>query len=204
MRTPVAALGVTLLMIASCAGERAAEQVAAEPAAEQVAAEPAAEQASEALAEESVVAYDSSTLGALQVDAVSESPVDFFDVLDVDGARAINGNPKLLGGTLELAPGTYVVDVNRTQRTVQIEAGKKTILQTGELVVEGEPESAYWWPMQGTERRLSSNPALLNRPRALFPGTYTVFVHTSVTVADRNLGEAVVEAGRTTSLRHQG
>jgi hypothetical protein len=94
------------------------------------------------------------------------------------------------------------VDVNRTQQNVQIEAGKTTIVQTGELVVEGEPETAYWWPMQGTERRLASNPPLLNRPRALFPGTYTVFVHTSVTVPNRNLGEAVVEAGKTTALRH--
>jgi hypothetical protein len=151
--------------------------------------------------EESVVDYDSKTHGALQVKSVSEKPVDYFDVLK-NGKRAFSGNPKLLNGTLKLEPGTYVVDVNKTQRTVTIEAGKKTILQTGELVVVGKPETAYWYPMQGKERRLVANPPILNRARALFAGTYTVFVHTSVTVDDTDLGKAEVKAGKKTELKH--
>ena len=101
-----------------------------------------------------------------------------------------------------LPPGTYVVDVNRTQRTVTVEAGRKVVLRTGDLVVRGQPESAYWYPLQGQVRTLSANPPLLNRARALLPGTYTVFVHTSVTVPDRDLGAAEVVAGRTTALEH--
>src|SRR5262245_22772909 len=92
----------------------------------------------EALKEDSVVAYESKTHGALQVRSLNAKPVDWFDVLQ-NGKRAFSGNPRLLNGTLELAPGAYVVDVNRTQRKVIIEAGKKAILWTGELVVEGQP-----------------------------------------------------------------
>jgi hypothetical protein len=159
------------------------------------------EKPAEAPKEESVVAYDSQTHGAVHVQTVDAKPVDWFDVLQ-NGKRVFEGNPKLLNNTLELAPGTYVVEVNRTQRKVTIEAGKKTILWTGELVVEGQPPGAYWYPMQGKERKLASNPPLLNRPRALFPGTYTVFVHVSVTLTDKNLGEAEVKAGRKTVLKH--
>jgi hypothetical protein len=56
--------------------------------------------------------------------------------------------------------------------------------------------------MQGSERRLTSNPPLLNRPRALFPGIYTVFVHESVTMPDKNLGQAEVKAGDRTALEY--
>ncbi len=146
---------------------------------------------------EEVVDHASETLGAVEVRSVGDSPVDWFDVLQ-DGERAFAGNPPLLNSTLELPPGTYVVDVNRTQREVTLEAGKKTVLRTGELVVEGEPSHAFWYPMQGGERKLSSNPSLLNSARALFPGTYEVFVYVSVTTGDEPLGEAEVRPGATT------
>jgi hypothetical protein len=212
MRKSVPALGVLLLAIAAgqaaCGGEQATEEAAAVraaagvPAATGGPAEPAgAPEAAAVPAAEGVVAYESETHGAVQVNGVSGDPVDYFDVL-LDGERAYAGNPRLLNGAVELPPGTYLVDVNRTQRSVTVEAGKKTVLWTGELVVRGEPESAFWYPMQGEARTLSSNPPLLNRARALFPGTYTVFVHTSVTVPDRNLGAAAVEAGKTTVLEH--
>ena len=56
--------------------------------------------------------------------SVSEMPVDWFDVLQ-NGKRPYSGSPRLLNSTLELAPGTYMVEVNRTKRKVTIEAGKK-------------------------------------------------------------------------------
>jgi hypothetical protein len=151
--------------------------------------------------EVSVVAYSSKTHGAVEVRSVEEKTRDYFDVLK-NGKRAFTGNPKLLNNTVELAPGTYLVDVNRTQRKVTIEAGKKTILWTGELLVEGDLATAFWYPMQGKERRLSANPPLLNKSRALFPGTYTVFVHVSAGMDDKNLGDTVVKAGQKTVLRH--
>ena len=59
----------------------------------------------EAPKEDSVVAYDSKTHGALQVKSVGAQPVDFFDVLQ-NGKRAFAGNPKLLNSTLELEGDT--------------------------------------------------------------------------------------------------
>lgn len=151
--------------------------------------------------EETVVAYASKTHGAVEVKNAAKNPVDWFDVLK-DGKRAFAGNPKLLNNVQELAPGEYVVDVNRTQRTVTIEAGKKIVLWTGELVVEGKPDTAYWYPMQGKERRITANPPILNKPRALFAGSYTVFVHVSVAMDDANLGKAEVKPGKKTVLKH--
>lgn len=162
----------------------------------------AGESTATAPGEDTVVAYGDAARGALEVKSISAEPVDWYDVLR-DGKRAFDGNPKLLNTTLELAPGTYVVDVNRTQREVTIEPGKKAILWTGELVVEGEPSHAYWYPMQGNERRLSSHPALLNSARALFPGTYTVFVYESITTGDERLGDAEVKAGQKTVLTNR-
>src|SRR5439155_1260197 len=82
------------------------------------------EKSNEAPKEESTVAHDSKTRGALQVKSVGARPSDWFDVLQ-NGKRAIPGNPTLLNGTVELAPGTYIVEVNRTQRKVTIAVGKK-------------------------------------------------------------------------------
>jgi hypothetical protein len=218
MKTSVPALGVLLLTIATghlaCEGERAAEEASGvrEPAApaeasglpepSEDAAPAAAPEASEPVEAERVVAYDSETHGAVQVNGVSANPVDYFDVLR-DGERAFAGNPRLLNNAVEVPPGTYAVDVNRSQRTVTVAAGGKVVLWTGDLVVRGEPSSAYWYPMQGEERMVTANPALLGKARALFPGTYAVFVHTSVTVPDHDLGVAEVVAGRTTVLEHQ-
>ena len=134
--------------------------------------------------------------------SVGASSPHWFQVFK-DGKPAYSGNPKLLNSTLELAPGEYMADVNRTQRPVTIEAGKKTIVWTGELLVEGGPSGAYWYPMEGTERRVTSNPPLVGSPLPLFSGTYTPFVHVTVSKADTSLGPATVTAGRTTTLKHQ-
>jgi hypothetical protein len=77
-----------------------------------------------------VVPYDSETRGALQVKGVRAESSGWFDVLR-DGKGILAAAQPLLNSTVELAPATYVVDVNRTQRKVTIEAGKKTILLTG-------------------------------------------------------------------------
>jgi len=71
------------------------------------------------------------------------------DIARTNGADGLVIAPKLLNTTLELAPGTYVVDVNKTQRKVTVEAGKKTVLWAGELVVEGKPATMAWYAMQG-------------------------------------------------------
>ena len=202
---PSAAAGVGLLAVALVVGVLACRRAEGPDASGGSATSPSAPAAGESTAtpgEDTVVAYDDAARGALEVKSIAASPVDWYDVLR-DGKRAFDGNPKLLNSTLELDPGTYVVDVNRTQREVTIEAGRKAILWTGELVVEGEPSHAFWYPMQGTERRLSSNPSLLNSARALVAGTYTVFVYESVTTGDQRLGDAEVKAGQKTVLTNR-
>lgn len=150
--------------------------------------------------EETVEPYDSKTKGALQVNVADKDTTHSFDVLK--GGKSVLGNRRLLNGTVALAPGTYAVDVNKTQRTVSIEAGKKTILWAGELVVEGQPASMAWYALQGKVKLTSSGvEPLLNKALPLFAGTYTVFVDTSLTGQDRSLGEAEVKAGRKTVLK---
>lgn len=149
---------------------------------------------------ESAAALPADTYGALQVMSPNADPSDWFEVLQA-GQRAVPGNPPRLNNTLELPPGTYEVDVNRTRRTVTLAAGEETVLWTGELMVEGEPDTAFWYPMQGEQRKLALNPPLLNRSRALFPGTYQVFVHIGVGTPDHDLGPAEVKPGETTVLQ---
>ena len=155
----------------------------------------------EAPKEESVVPHESKTHGALQVKSVGEKTSDWFDVLQ-NGKRAFGGNPPLLNETIELAPGAYVVSVNRTERKVTIEAGKKTVLLTGELVVEAKKGTPGWYtPYQGKEAKVAAAPPLLNSPIALFAGKFTVFYRESGIAEPVDLGEAEVKAGHRTVLK---
>jgi hypothetical protein len=155
--------------------------------------------ADEAPKEQSVVDYDSKTHGAVQVKSVGDKPGDWFTVLR-DGKRAFKGNPPRLNNTLELAPGAYVVEVNRTQRKVDIEAGKKRILWTGELIVESNRKGNSWIPKQGKETKLAANPPVVNSSVALFAGTYTVYLNLGVGGL-KNLGEAEVKPGKKTAVK---
>lgn len=152
----------------------------------------------EAPKEESVVPYDSKTHGALETRTVSDKTAQWFDV-QKDGKRAYTGAPPVLNSMIELAPGSYVVSVNRTERKVTIEAGKKTILLTGELMVEGPKGSTdFYAPFQGKERRLATVEPTVNTATALFAGKYTVRLFGSKA---RDLGEAEVKAGKRTVLK---
>jgi hypothetical protein len=148
--------------------------------------------------EESVVAYDSKTHGALQVNTVTDRSDQSFSV-EQDGKSAIQGTPPMLWGTVELPPGEYVVSVNKTTRKVKIEVGKKTVLWTGELIVESEPGSTdSYAPFQGDERKLVTEKMLVNRPTALFSGLYTVKLFGS---RDKDFGEVEVKTGQRTTLK---
>lgn len=185
MRLTGPALGI-LLLAAALGGGPAPGQEPAAPA------PPPPEEASEA--------YPSRDHGAIRVRVDNPATADSFDVLR-DGKR-VRGAPKLLNGTLEVPPGLYLVDVNRTRRRVTVEAGRKVVLWAGELVVEGQPRTTAWYAMGGKDKLTSSGvEPLLNRPLALLPGTYAVFVDTSLTGADQALGDARVTAGRRLVLR---
>lgn len=145
--------------------------------------------------ESSEVDYDSKTDGALQVRGDTAE----FVIITRDGKKAGPLTPPKLNASFELAPGTYEVSVNRTKRTVKIQAGKKTILQTGTLVVESK-EGNWYAPYEGKERRVADAPPKMNAPIALFPGKYSVVVH--VGDKDEKLADdANVEAGKKTVLK---
>jgi hypothetical protein len=152
--------------------------------------------------EQEVVAYDSKTHGAVQVKSASKDPGDWFNILK-DG-RIVKGSPTLLDGKEELEPGTYVIRVNRTERKVIIEAGKMTIVWTGDLMVESKRNGYYWVPKQGKETRLVSNPPVVNTRVALFPGTYDVHVQVDGSGVNdmKHLGKAEVKAGKKTVIKH--
>src|SRR5690242_8498765 len=98
--------------------------------------------------EQSVSPYKSKTHGALHVKSVSAKTTDWFMVFQNGKQLAPPGKP-LLDSTVELTPGDYVVRVNRTERKVTIQAGRKATLLTGELLVEAMGDlhgcSSRWW-----------------------------------------------------------
>lgn len=155
--------------------------------------------AEEAAKEESDVPYDSKTQGALQVKSINEKTSDWFTVTR-DG-RDVARN-RLLNATVKLAPGTYMVSVNRAERKVTIQVGRKTILLTGELIVEAPKGTPGWYtPYQGKQAMLSANPPLVNSPVDLFAGKYKV-VYKAGGVSDPvDLGEAEVKPGRKTIVK---
>jgi hypothetical protein len=136
--------------------------------------------------------HASKTKGAIQVKGDTR---DWFEVLQ-DGKR-VKQIPRTLNGTEEVPPGKYEVRVNKTTRTVTVEVGKKTVLQTGSLVVEGK-KGSWYAPFEGKERKVSANPPTLNTPIALFAGTYRV----EVRVVDKEVqitdGAKVVPGKKTT------
>lgn len=143
--------------------------------------------------------YDSKTHGALQVKVDDKMPTSSFLVKQKD--KVVNGSPKLLNATHELPPGEYEVSVNMTYRNITIRAGKKTILLTGQLKVEGKPSTMAWYALEGKTKLTSSGvEPLLNKAIPLFAGTYAVYVDTSLTGQDQSLGKAEVKPGAMTVL----
>jgi hypothetical protein len=156
MRTALALLGLSLLTVAFGLADVAGQDT-------KKPADGPKKQPVEEPKELSVVDYESKTRGALQVMSVEKNPGDWFDVRQ-NGKRAFPGVEPRLNGTLELPPGAYVVIVNKTERKVNIEAGKKTVLLTGDLMVQSRRKGTFWVPKQGKETRLASNPPIVCFP----------------------------------------
>jgi hypothetical protein len=146
--------------------------------------------------EETVEAYDSKTRGAIQVKGET---TDWFDVLKDE--KALATVPKLLNGSWEVEPGEYEVRVNKVSRKVKVEAGKKVVLLTGTLVVEGK--GLYWYPVIGDERKVAGNRINpdLNKPIALFPGTYAADINVNLRKVVRVAEAAKVVAGEKTTVK---
>jgi hypothetical protein len=109
--------------------------------------------------------------GALQVTGDTRDML----LISKEGKR-IPGNPPLLKETIELDPGVYVVNLNKSIRTVTIQPGKKVILRSGSILVT-KKGAAFWFPKQGDENRYTSNPPTSGSALSLFPGVYDVYVN---------------------------
>ncbi len=145
-------------------------------------------------AEETTVPFDNAKKGALQVKGDTG---DWFSVWQGE-KRASPGVSPRVGGTIELAPGDYEVYVNKTKRKVTITAGKKTILLTGTLVVEGKGD--WYIPYQGDEAKLVGVQPKVNSPVSLFAGTYSVYVYANLK-SEKLTDDAKVTAGKKTVLK---
>jgi hypothetical protein len=158
-------------------------------------AAPAGAAGEKEVSEQSVEAHASKTRGAIQVKGET---TDWFEVSR--GGKAVTFPHPLLGATAEVEPGEYEVVVNKTTRKVKVEAGKKVVLATGTLTVEGK-EGLFWYPVADKERKVApnrNNPAL-NSAIALFPGTYQAEVN--VNLRSVKAGEAKVTAGGKFTLK---
>ncbi len=159
------------------------------------------DKSSEISKEQTTQDYDSRTQGALEVTAVSKKPSDWF-IVEQDGKTVLKGTPPLLNTSVELAPGEYVIKVNRTQRKVTIAAGKKTVLGTGELIVEAAEGAPGWYtPYLGKEAMVAASPPRLNVPIALFAGKYQVTWTEGGASKKVDLGEAELKPGQRTTLK---
>jgi len=148
--------------------------------------------------ESSVVPHDSKTRGAVEVRTLTDKTGQWFRVVKGDKS-AVPGSPKLLNSTIELEPGEYVVAVNKTERKVTVEAGKKAVLWTGEVVVEAEKGRGYFYaPFQGKEKKLDGVEPVVNRPTSLFAGTYAVKFWGK---QSKDLGDAEVKPGQQTVMK---
>lgn len=141
-----------------------------------------------------VECYDSRTKGALQVKGDTG---DWFQTKK-KGKDVGPPVPPKLNDTIELPPGMYDVFVNKTRRAVTIHAGKKTVLATGTLLVEGKGN--WYTPYEGKEARVAKVQPAMGAPIALFPGTYSVVVHVG-TRQVKLTDDAKISAGQKTVLR---
>jgi hypothetical protein len=142
-------------------------------------------------AEMSVEAYDSKTKGAIQVNGEKS---DWFDVRK--GEKSLAFPYPLLGKVAEVEPGEYEVWVNKVVRKVKVEAGKKTVLETGSIHVEGK-SGLYWYPLVGKDEAIGPNRLRpgLNQSISLFPGVYAVEVNLNLRTTQKLTDKAVVEPG---------
>ena len=140
--------------------------------------------------------FDSRTTGAVQVKGETR---DWFEVQQ-DGKRAFRGAPPLLNNIVEVSPGEYEIEVNKTTRKVKVVAGQKVVVQTGTLVVQGT-KANFYAPFQDKERKVTNNPRKLNTPMALLPGTYRVELNVEVNKQVVLADGVKIAAGKKTTLK---
>lgn len=123
--------------------------------------------------------------GTLLVRGATE---EYYYVQDAAGNAL---NHQSLNKALAFFPGTYRVQVNKSEATAQVAAAQTVELQTGSLMVEGAG-SDYYYVLDKTGGALNHN--TLNKALSFFPAGYTVKLGQNTRPAD-------VVAGQTTKIR---
>ncbi len=94
---------------------------------------------------------------------------------------------------IELFPGTYTVELNKTVRTAEVQEGENTVVKAGSVSVAGTGSTLFYVYDSGF-RELAYDST--NKQVELFPGTYTVELNKTVRTAEVQEGEnTVVKAG---------
>ena len=96
---------------------------------------------------------------------------EYFYVFD--GANTQLASQKI-GRALDLFPGKYKVELNRTSQAVEIAAGAMVELKPATLTVEGSTDE-YYYVFDSSGTQLASTK--ISRPLALLPGAWTVKVN---------------------------
>jgi hypothetical protein len=112
-------------------------------------------------------AYNHATKGAV---VVAGTRTDWYKVLDAAGEKVLSGEPT--NDETELLPGTYLVDLHGVRQTVTVQAGRKTVVEAGSVVVSGT--GADWYKVYEAtgEKVLADKPT--KSETELLPGTYVV------------------------------
>lgn len=121
---------------------------------------------------------------------------EYYYVFDSGAKQLASGH---VGRATSLFAGTYTLKVNNTQAQGDVRAGEELSIPTGTLVVRGSTDEYYYvFDTAGTQ--LAS--AHLERPLALFPGSYSVKVNN--TKAPATVAAATATEINTGSLVLQG
>lgn len=104
---------------------------------------------------------------------VSGTGNDLYEVYDSEGKRKLSFTKT--NSVTELLPGTYVLSLQRVQRKLEIQPGKKTVIESGALAVEGNTEGLYYVYDETGKNRLDFRGT--NRAIELLPGKYVVTIN---------------------------
>jgi hypothetical protein len=125
--------------------------------------------------------------GTVNVEAGTD---EYYYVFD-SGAKQLASSH--MGKAIGLFAGSYTVKVNNSQAKIDVRAGEGSSVPVGTLVTQGTTDEYYYVLDTGGTQLASAH---LAHPLAFFPGSYTVKVNNSTTLATVTPGTAIeVKAG---------
>ena len=131
--------------------------------------------------------------GTVNVEAGTD---EYYAVLDAATKQLASSH---LGRAISLFAGSYTVRVNNSDTKADVRAGEPANNPAGTLVVHGSTDE-YYAVLNGAGTQLASSH--LERPLALFPGTYTVKVNN--TTMPVTITPAAITEGKTGAVVLQG